>query len=74
MAGEEYETFTVDEVSRILRVNRDTVRRMLRQRRLRGVRMGKSWRILRTDLDAYLRAERSGEDTRMAEPAAGLAS
>ncbi|MDQ3812350.1 MAG: helix-turn-helix domain-containing protein [Armatimonadota bacterium] len=36
---------TVPEAAQVLRVNNDTIRRYLRDKRLRGVKVGKDWRI-----------------------------
>ncbi|MCZ7568742.1 MAG: ATP-binding protein [Ardenticatenaceae bacterium] len=54
----EHEVLTAEEVSAVLRVSRDAVRRLLRQGRLRGVKIGTSWRIRRVDLAAFLKSER----------------
>jgi excisionase family DNA binding protein len=37
--------YTVDETAEILKVAPETVRRLLRSGRLRGVKVGRSWRI-----------------------------
>lgn len=39
------ELMTVVEAARVLRLHPDTVRRLLREGRLRGVRVGRSWRV-----------------------------
>jgi len=36
---------TVEEAAKLLRVDETTVRRWLRQERLKGVRVGKAWRL-----------------------------
>jgi excisionase family DNA binding protein len=56
MANQELETLTTEETARILRVNIDTIRRLLRARKLPGVRIGKHWRIRRQDLDDLLKS------------------
>lgn len=45
---------TVDELAILLRLHCDTVRRMLRQGRLPGVRIGKRWYSYRRDVEALL--------------------
>lgn len=49
---------TIDEVADLLHLHRDTVRRMLREGRLPGTKVGRAWRIARQALDAYVRGER----------------
>ena len=47
---------TPKEAADLLRLNLDTVRRLLRQGRLPGRKVGpRQWRILRLDLEEYLR-------------------
>lgn len=41
----------VREVAEVLRVHQDTVKLYLRQGRLRGTKVGKSWRIPRAAID-----------------------
>jgi len=45
---------TVQEVAKLVRVSERTVWRELKSGRLRGTRFGGQWRILQTDLHAYL--------------------
>lgn len=52
---------TVEEVADLLRMHLDSVRRLLRQGRLPGVRLGKRWWIRRADLEALLRG--AGQET-----------
>ena len=50
------DVLTPKEAAELLRLNLDTVRRLLRQGRLPGRKVGpRQWRILRVDLEEYLR-------------------
>ncbi len=46
---------TVDETAGILRVNPMTVRRMIKDKKIVSVTIGRSRRIRRSDLNAYMR-------------------
>ncbi len=48
------ETLTVEEVATILRISVQSVRRLLRDKELPGVRVGKYWRVPRVALEAFL--------------------
>jgi excisionase family DNA binding protein len=50
------ELYTVDEAAAILRLNADTIRRLLREGRLPGIKIGagQQWRVRKDDLDAYI--------------------
>lgn len=52
----EDEYLTTDQVAELLQLHRDTVRRMIREKRLPSVKVGKQYRIRRRDLDAWLTA------------------
>jgi len=61
------EVLTPKDAARILRLNLETVRRLLREGLLPGRKVGlRQWRIRRVDLDAYLGSvpsrDRSEED------------
>ena len=43
--GEVNETYTVQEVARLLKCSDQTVRKFIRGRTLRGVKVGRGWRI-----------------------------
>lgn len=51
MVTEEF--FTVEAVAERLKLHKKTVLRFLRERRLRATKIGKQYRILRSDLDAF---------------------
>ena len=55
---------TVSEVAVLLRLNEQTVRKWLRERRLPGIYLGTrqaGWRVRRSDVERFL-DERRGED------------
>jgi excisionase family DNA binding protein len=65
--AEAIKLLTVDAVARQLTLHPETVRRWLRDGRLRGIRLGErraGWRISQADLDAFLssRSTRKGSD------------
>jgi len=64
---------TVDEVAARLRVASKTVRRWCAAEQLKAVRAGRQWRILPTDLEAFLKAQGKGGDTE-GKNTAGLAT
>lgn len=49
------EFYTVDDVAQRLRLHVKTVRRFVRDGRLKGTRVGKQYRISRTDLEHFVR-------------------
>jgi len=55
------ELLTPNQVARHLRVSDDTVYGWLRRGRLRGVKLGRRWRVAKSDLDAFLEDHRGGE-------------
>ncbi len=54
----EHEFLTTDEVLEYLRINARTVYRLIRDGELPAVRIGRQWRIRRSDLDEWLEAQR----------------
>lgn len=59
----EDEVLTTEEVAQYLKLKEQTVRDLLRLKKLPGRKVGKSWRVLRSELDAWLReSEPAGED------------
>jgi len=59
------EVLTTEEVAQYLKMKEQTVRDLLRHRKLPGRKVGKSWRVLRSELDAWLRQSepvRDGEE------------
>ncbi len=59
MAGEGFEPLlTVGEVASLMRVSNMTVYRLIKAGHLSAIRVGKNYRLRRTDVDRYL-SERS---------------
>jgi excisionase family DNA binding protein len=52
--------YTVGEVAQHMRVSNMTVYRLIKAGAMPAVRVGKSYRIRRRDLEAYLEASRTG--------------
>ena len=50
----DHELLTPEEAARYLRVNPQTVYRLLRGGRCPGVKVGRQWRIRKADLEAHL--------------------
>ncbi len=48
---------TSDEAIEYLRISKPTFLKYIRQRRIKAVRAGKGWRILRSELNRFLKAE-----------------
>ena len=69
----EHDLMTCEEAATYLRLHARTVGRLLAQRKLPGVKVGRQWRLRRADLDAYLAGAASprGDGT---DSAASLAS
>ena len=51
----ENDVMTTEEVSQYLRIDEQTVRDLLRARKLPGRKVGRSWRVLRSELEAWQR-------------------
>ena len=58
----ENDVMTTEEVSQYLRIDEQTVRDLLRARKLPGRKVGRSWRVLRSELEAWLRQPQPVED------------
>lgn len=52
----------VGQVARYLQVGAVTVQRLLRSKELIGTRIGRQWRVLQSDLDNYVMANRTRKD------------
>ena len=52
------DTLTPEEVAARLKISTYTVRRLLKERKLRGIKIagGRYWRILRADFDDYIQS------------------
>lgn len=55
------EQFTVDEITKILKISRNTVIRLIEAGEIRAARIGRAYRISKADLQAYYRASGGGE-------------
>lgn len=62
-SGVEQPLLTVAEVADILRVSNMTIYRLIRSGTLPALRIGKNYRVRRSDLDAYLQSESVRVDT-----------
>nr|WP_282580230.1 helix-turn-helix domain-containing protein [Natroniella sulfidigena] len=49
---------TVKEVSEILQVHTKTIKRWLRDGKLKGVKMGKMWRVEQKDLKEFIESNK----------------
>ena len=56
--GDDLELLTVEEVSELLQVHPDSVRRMMRQGRLPAVKIGWRWYVRRAEFLAMTRADK----------------
>jgi len=54
----------LSEVARRLAISRAAAYRLVRSGQLSGVRIGTTWRVLRTDFDAYLERIRADAELR----------
>jgi excisionase family DNA binding protein len=53
----DYNVLTVEEVARALRISEDSVRAMIKRKTLPAIKVGKSYRIKQSDLDALMQTE-----------------
>jgi excisionase family DNA binding protein len=54
---EKDDVLTTEDATRCLRISKPTFLKYIRQGRIRAVKAGKGWRILKTELDRFLRGE-----------------
>jgi excisionase family DNA binding protein len=59
---EEY--LTAEEIAHLLRVSYDTIARLLREKKMPGYKIYGSWRVRRTDFEAWLEDQRNIQDTK----------
>jgi excisionase family DNA binding protein len=57
---------TTKEACRYLRISRPTYLKYLYARRIRGVKVGKGWKVLRSELDQFLKGDYSYRSYRSA--------
>ncbi|MBI2907185.1 MAG: helix-turn-helix domain-containing protein [Chloroflexi bacterium] len=60
------EIMTPEQVAGYLQLNKDTVYRLIRQRKLAATRIGRSYRIPKEDLESFLVANSTGPAVRQA--------
>ena len=53
------QTYTVEQAAAALSLDRDTLRRWLRQGRIGGFKAGTDWRLQQADLDAFIERNRN---------------
>lgn len=59
-----HEALTPDEVATELRVSPSTIYRLIRQRRLAAIRVGRTYRLDRSDVDTYRRFNNTRDEVR----------
>jgi excisionase family DNA binding protein len=62
------ELLTTKQVQELLKVDRITVYRMLKDGRLSGVKVGQQWRFKRQDIEALISPEQPSGDSRLSNP------
>lgn len=55
------EFLTVEEIAKALRVSEVTVRNWIREKKLRGAKFGRDYRVFRSDYDKFVK-EQFGEE------------
>lgn len=62
------ETFyTSDEVAKILKINRQTIQRFIREGKIKATKIGREYRIKKSDFDLYTGGQNIPVDTKKAE-------
>ena len=51
------DVMTVDDAAQYMQLDASTIRELLRNGQLPGKKVGRVWRLLKTEIDAYLRGE-----------------
>jgi excisionase family DNA binding protein len=59
-------TYTIKQAAEVLQINEETARKLARQGRLQGSKIGRHWRFTERDLEQFLERQRP---TRHAETA-----
>ena len=62
------QTYTVEQAAAALSLDRDTLRRWLRQGRIGGFKAGTDWRIQQADLDAFIERNRNRYQPERGQP------
>lgn len=55
------ELFTIEQTAIYLKVCDKTVRRLIKNNKLKASRVGRSWRIKRSEIEVYLRGTENSE-------------
>ena len=56
------EMFTIEEVAKHLKLSIRTVRDYVREKKIKGVKVGKEWRVPDSDLQAYIEELKTKRD------------
>ena len=64
----DYDLLTPEEVAEYVRVNPQTIYRLLRSGRLPGAKIGHQWRVRKADLDAYLHGQAGAAPVATGQP------
>ena len=51
------EVYTIEEVAKMLKVSEQTIRALVRDGTLPAKKVGRAWRIKKTDFEAYMSSE-----------------
>ena len=62
------QAFTVEQAAAALSLDRDTLRRWLRQGRIGGFKAGTDWRLTQADLDAFIERNRNSYRPERGQP------
>ena len=54
-------TYTIQEVADLLSVHKDTIRRAIKQGRLKAAKIGKEYRVSKLDLEHFYKSKGGGE-------------
>jgi excisionase family DNA binding protein len=54
--------YTSEEAAEILRTSRRTVQRMIREGKLKAHKVGRAWRVLARDIEAFFAEQESGTE------------
>ena len=52
------ETYTIEQLQKILKLSERTILRLLKNGKLTGFKAGREWRFQESDINAYIQAQR----------------
>jgi excisionase family DNA binding protein len=52
------ETYTIEQLQKILKLSDRTIFRLLKERKLTGFKVGREWRFQESDINAYIQGQR----------------